>query len=158
MLTSLAASDLGKSYFASRYVQIVIYGFTIFRLGFTFVVACNCILLAAFNIATVIGVVLGREIFTDIWQALFFMIIVMLMSCKSSWSLEKHAKQDFLLKRLVDLERRRIQREQENVERLITDLFPRKVVAIIRKTPATSSDPPNFMADKHTNITVKKFH
>jgi hypothetical protein len=39
----------------------------------------------------------------------------MLMSTKASWSLEKHAKQDFLLKRLVQLEGKKIRKEQDSI-------------------------------------------
>ena len=106
-LTSGAASVMGREYFPSRFVQIVIWGFTLLRLNFTWMIACNCILLAALNIATIVSVSAGKAFFSDMWEALFLSILAMVMSTKASYSLEKHAKQDFLLKRLVEVERKR---------------------------------------------------
>jgi hypothetical protein len=106
-LTSGVASPLGQQYFPARFVQIVIYGFTLLRLNFTWMVACNCVLLAGFNITIIISVAANRPFYGDIWEALFLILIAMVLATKASYSLEKHAKQDFLLKKLVEVERKR---------------------------------------------------
>lgn len=110
--------------FTSRFVGIFIMAFTLFRLRFIYLFITCCILLCALNIALIVYYVVHSQMFTDIWEALFLSLIAILMCCKASYSLEKHAKQNFLMKRLVDAEQKKIKAEAQFSTSLISNMFP----------------------------------
>jgi hypothetical protein len=128
----------------------------------------SCILLAMFNIATIANIFTSKQLFADVYETLFVSVVTIVMACKASHTLEKHQvkifwneifglkifsqKQDFLLKKLVNKERKKIRTEKENSQKLIVGMFPKKIATVLSgvKENTTTED----LCETFLNATV----
>lgn len=132
-LTLATSATLSLSSFSSRFVLVIIFGFALLRLRFIYLIGVTLLLLAFFSFAVILIIVFVGTVYIDVWSSLLFTLVSLAMCAKASYTMEKHAKQDFLMKRMLQLEHHKMSAEKERADRVLMDLFPLRVRTYIKQ-------------------------
>lgn len=109
------------------------------RLEFLELVVVYSILLVAFHVLVIALRTLGKGNFVNVWETLLLLCVSMLIGLKVAYSTEKHAKQEFLLKRMLAQEQEKIRSEQRQAQQSLMDLFPLPVRQLLQTEPNPSA-------------------
>jgi hypothetical protein len=155
-LTLVSATDLGRQFFVARYVLITIFAFSLFRMQFFYMIIVSTMQLGGLMIATVINFSLNLSAFPNIYLTYIWSLIAMGLALRASYSIEKHAKKDFLIKRLVEVERQRIKSEQVQADKLVKELYPSKIIKLFGGNLELAEVP--HITNSYYNIAVMVAH